>query len=175
MSDNATIGLDRPMAYTALSRAEYEDFLYHEAALLDEWKLEEWLKLFTTDAIYEVPTAGAPDDVSSAAALFYIADNYTRLCYRVERLMDKGAHAEWPRSETARLIANVRVLGADEHGVHVTCTFATYRSKNDLINTFVGHLNYVLRHGDDGIRIASKRVMLDMNSLRSQGKVSILL
>ena len=32
------------------SRADYEDFLYREAALLDEWRLEEWLSLFTPDS-----------------------------------------------------------------------------------------------------------------------------
>ena len=32
------------------SRAEVEDFLYHEAALLDEWRLDEWLALLTDDA-----------------------------------------------------------------------------------------------------------------------------
>ena len=40
------------------SRAEFEDFLYWEAALLDQWRLDEWFELFTTDAVYEVPTMG---------------------------------------------------------------------------------------------------------------------
>ena len=30
-----------------LTRADVEDFLYHEAALLDEWKTLEWAELFT--------------------------------------------------------------------------------------------------------------------------------
>ena len=32
-----------------------EQFLYHEARLLDEQRLEEWLELFTDDATYWVP------------------------------------------------------------------------------------------------------------------------
>src|SRR5262249_42863699 len=38
-----------------VTRAEVEDFLYHEAALLDEWKLKEWEALLADDAAYYVP------------------------------------------------------------------------------------------------------------------------
>ena len=158
-----------------LSRADCEDFLYHEAALLDEWKLDEWFALFAPGATYEVPTAGADDDVSSAEALFYIADDYDRLRYRVERLQSPMAHSEWPRSDTARIIGNVRVLGVDAAGVQVRCTYVCYRSKNYVTDIFVGHCLYALVGEPGAIRIASKRVMLDINSLRPQGRVSIIL
>lgn len=157
------------------SRSEIEDFLYHEAALLDDWRLEEWFALFAPGATYEVPTAGAKDDVSSAEALFYIADDYDRLRYRVERLNSPTAHAEWPRSDTARIIGNVRVLGIDVAGVQVRCTYVCYRSKNYVTDTFIGHCLYTLVGKPGAIQIASKRVMLDLNSLRQQGKVSIIL
>lgn len=158
-----------------LTRADVEDFLYMEAALLDEWKLDEWFALFAEGSTYEVPTAGASDDVSSSEALFYIADDYGRLRYRVERLKSPMAHSEWPRSDTARIIGNVRVLGADEAGVQVRCTYVCYRSKNNVTDIFVGHCLYALTGEPGAIRIASKRVMLDVNSLRPQGRVSILL
>jgi p-cumate 2,3-dioxygenase beta subunit len=44
-----------------LTRAEVEDFLYEEAALLDEWKLAEWHALFTEDATYRVPSTDVPE------------------------------------------------------------------------------------------------------------------
>jgi p-cumate 2,3-dioxygenase beta subunit len=31
------------MQAQAFTRSEIEDFLYHEAALLDDWQLPEWL------------------------------------------------------------------------------------------------------------------------------------
>ena len=43
-----------------ITRAEVEDFLYHEAALLDEWKLNEWQELLTDDAAYYVPPTTSP-------------------------------------------------------------------------------------------------------------------
>ena len=42
-------------------REAVEDFLYQEAALLDEWRLDEWLGLFTVDARYVVPTTDLPE------------------------------------------------------------------------------------------------------------------
>ena len=35
--------------------AEIERFFVDEAALLDEWRLEEWLTLFAEDGRYLVP------------------------------------------------------------------------------------------------------------------------
>jgi p-cumate 2,3-dioxygenase beta subunit len=108
-----------PQGGSPISRTEAEDFLYHEAALLDEWRLDEWFALFAPGAVYEVPTAGAPDDADSAASLFYVADDYARLRQRVERLKKPGAHSEWPRSEGARIVGNVRILGHDGEGTRV--------------------------------------------------------
>ena len=36
-------------------RSAVEDFLYHEAAILDDWDLDAWLDLMCDDAIYLVP------------------------------------------------------------------------------------------------------------------------
>jgi len=42
-------------------RQEVEDFLFAEAALLDEWRLDEWLALLTDDVTYIVPATDARD------------------------------------------------------------------------------------------------------------------
>ena len=43
-------------------RARIEDFLYLEADLLDEWRIEEWFALFAEGATYEVPPTGEADE-----------------------------------------------------------------------------------------------------------------
>ena len=63
---------------TVVTRQEVEDFLYHEAALLDEWKLEEWQALLADDATYYVPPNDQPDgDLVTVTANF--------VCYRFRR------------------------------------------------------------------------------------------
>src|SRR5205823_9383809 len=96
-----------PMGQTdiAITRAEVEDFLYHEAALLDAWKLDEWLALLTDDATYRVPSNDRPES-DPRSTLFTIADDIRRIRARVTRLQDPHAHAESPRSRTRRIISN---------------------------------------------------------------------
>ena len=53
------------MNETLLLRLEVEDFLYREAALLDEWNLKEWLKLFAPEARYEIAPTGDPEAVEA--------------------------------------------------------------------------------------------------------------
>jgi p-cumate 2,3-dioxygenase subunit beta len=157
-----------------VTRAEVEDFLYAEAALLDEWRLDAWFALFAPGAVYEVPTAGAPDDDDSAKALFYIADDYVRLRERVARLGKREAHAEFPRSRLRRMISNVRILSASAERLRVACNLICYRAKNGKVDTYFGHALYELDVSSPQWLIAAKRVMLDMDLLYP-GKVSILL
>ena len=90
------------------SRADVEDFLYAEAALLDEWRLDEWLALFTEDATYSVPSTDAPD-ADPSDTLFLIADDDASLRSRVEQLMGKTTWSENPHARTRRLLGNVRI------------------------------------------------------------------
>lgn len=158
-----------------LTRADYEDFLFHEAALLDEWRLDEWLALFAPGATYEVPAADAGEDADSSEELFYISDDYARLQHRVRRLNKSGAHAEWPRSTSVRAISNVRILERRGDETLIGSVFITYRSKNEVTDSYFGHHRHLLRHDSGGLRILSKRTLLDMNSLRPQGRVSIII
>lgn len=166
---------DRVEAAMSLGRSAYEDFLFHEAALLDEWRLEEWFALFAEGATYEVPTAGAPDGADPQTTLFYIADDHARLRHRIDRLNKPGAHSEFPRSQVMRVISNVRILEESANEARIGCCFVTYRSKNDVTDVFPGHHRYALRKTADGLRIAAKRSYLDLTNLRPQGRVSIIL
>jgi p-cumate 2,3-dioxygenase beta subunit len=163
-----------------LSRAEAEDLLFEEADLLDRWQLDQWLALFTDDASYLVPSTDLPPDADPARALFYIADDHTRLKERVLRLQKKTAHAEWPRSRTRHLVSNVRVGAAVDGSdggkeTPVSAAFATFRTKGGVTDTYIGRLSYRLKRVDGLWRIREKRAELDLDGLRPHGRVSILL
>ena len=158
-----------------ITRAEVEEFLFNEAALLDDWLLDEWLALFVPGATYQVPPAGAADGVEPATTLFYVADDYHRLTERVKRLKKPTAFAENPRSRCRRMISNVRILGGVRDRFRVASNYVTYRSKHGETQVFFGHHHYELTLGDSGIAILSKRSYLDADHLREQSKVSIIL
>lgn len=159
----------------SVKRAEIEDLLFLEAELLDDWKLPEWLALFTNDATYEVPATDLPPDANSNETLFLIADDHPRLVERVKRLMSKSAHAEFPRSKTRHLVSNVRILAQDDETVTASAAFVTFRTKGGHTDTFMGSHRYRLRKEGDSLLIRAKTIRLDLDGLRPQGRVSILL
>jgi p-cumate 2,3-dioxygenase beta subunit len=69
-------------AAAAFTVGEIEEFLIQEAALLDEWRLEEWLALMAPDARYLVPPLDMPD-ADHRDTLFLIADDRRTLASRV--------------------------------------------------------------------------------------------
>jgi p-cumate 2,3-dioxygenase beta subunit len=163
-----------PLLAADLSRAEIEDFLYEEAALLDEWRLDAWLALFTDDATYSVPSTDAPD-ADPSDTLFLIADDAASLRSRVEQLLGKTTWSENPHARTRRLLGNVRIRRTDGARAWVTANFVVYRMRSHQTATYIGRYEYVLERRQAGVRIQHRRAILDLESLRDVGKVSFIL
>jgi p-cumate 2,3-dioxygenase subunit beta len=165
---------------TGVTRAQVEEFLYAEAALLDAWALDDWRQLFEPDAKYEVPCNDAPDG-DPARDLLLIDDDGARLKARVERLNSRRAHREYPHSRTNHQVFNVRVLGGDGDGcaepnvLRAAASFTVWRFRGGRTSCYVGQYTYRLRTTGDGFRIALKRAQLDMTDLRAVSDVAILL
>ena len=158
-----------------ITRAEVEDFLFAEAALLDAWRLDEWLELLTEDAAYYVPSNDRPLG-DHRDTLFMIADDINRIRARVKRLKDVNAHAEHPRSHTRRMVHNVRITGIEGDTIEATANFVVYRFRRDgSLRQFVGRYDYRLVVGADGLRIAERRAILDSMELGKLGAVSFIL
>lgn len=157
------------------TRTEVEDFLFHEAELLDSWRLPEWFQLFEPGASYFVPSPDLPPTAMPDQALFLIADDHLRIEQRVLRLMKKTAHSEWPRPKTLHMVSNVRVRGVEGDAVRVQTAFATHRTKESITHTFIGESHYLLTRATDGLRIREKRCLLAVDNLRGPGKLGILL
>jgi p-cumate 2,3-dioxygenase beta subunit len=158
-----------------ITRADVEEFLFREAALLDEWRLDEWLELLTADARYEVPSNDRPD-ADPSSTLFTIADDIQRIRGRVTRLKDKNAHAEFPRSRTRRMIGNVRVVGRGKGDLRVEANFIVYRFRRDgSVREYVGRYRYVLRAERGALKIARRQAVLDAMELGAMGLVSFIL
>ena len=158
-----------------ITRQQVEDFLYAEAALLDAWKLDEWLALLTDDAVYRVPSNDRPAS-DPHDTLFTIADDIHRIRARVTRLKNTSAHAEFPRSRTRRLINNVRILDQDAQTVRVEANFIVYRfRRNESVYQFVGQYRYELRVEDGRFRIALREAVIDAMELGSLASVSFIL
>ena len=112
-----------------MSRAAFEDFLIHEASLLDARRFRDWMSLFADDGTYWVPAVPDQKSPFDQASLFY--DDRDLMKTRVERLEHPRIHVQTPPSRTAHLIGNVVVEEADhakgEYVVGSTLIMAEYR------------------------------------------------
>jgi p-cumate 2,3-dioxygenase beta subunit len=158
---------------TALLRSAVEGFLYEEAELLDSWKLDEWVQLFTADAISHVPALDDPTR-DPGNSVFLVADDLLRIKSRVRQLLGDTAWAENPRSLTRRFVTNVRITAVEGETIHATANFFIQRCRMERISTFAGQYRYTLvRHGDS-FKIAHRTAILAQDTLRPQGSMSII-
>ena len=164
---------DENQSSAAALREMVEDFLYQEAALLDAWRLDEWLALFTADGRYLVPTTDLPDG-DPRKDLVFIDDDMVRLRARVERLKSRHGHREYPSSRTRRFISNIRIKVADGAMV-VTSSFLVYRFRLGESSPYVGCYEHRLKRVDGELKIHHRKAVLDLEALREHGAVSIIL
>jgi len=158
----------------AITRQQVEDFLFEEAALLDEWRLDEWLALFETGATYEVPTTDRPNE-DPQRSQYYVWDDYELLTARVKRLKSKHAHAENPHSRTRRLVTNVRLTETSDSSLQVRAAFLIYKIRDGNVDQFVGRYEHTLSANGEGLKFRKRRAVLELEVLRPGGRLSFIL
>ncbi len=151
-----------PAQTKKLSRQEAEDFLYREAALLDDMRLEEWLEFFTEDATYWIPENKDNLDPTRETSILY--DDRFRMEDRVWRLTQGSAHAQIPPSRTRRMIGNVEVQEETNGEVVVYSNFAIFEVRRNEQRTFAGRYEHCLRLEEGNWRIVRKKVNLINNA-----------
>jgi benzoate/toluate 1,2-dioxygenase beta subunit len=137
-----------------------EDFLLHEARLLDEARFDEWLTLFSADAQYWVPSE--PNQQSPHDTVSLIYDDRRLLETRVRRLASPRIYSQEPRSRTSRIVANVTIeeMAADRQACTVRSKFQLLEYRRNAQTPYAGtSFHRLVRAGDD-VRIAWKRVDL---------------
>jgi 3-phenylpropionate/cinnamic acid dioxygenase small subunit len=147
-----------------------EQFLYHEARLLDTQRYEEWLALFTDDATYWLPLERDQKDPVETSSIIH--DDRTLLELRVKQARHPRAHARLPLARTVHQVGNVMVEdGKAEVKVHSTLQLVEFRNeKQRLYGALVEHR---LRRVNGSFKIAHKRVDL-VNSEGELDGIAIL-
>jgi 3-phenylpropionate/cinnamic acid dioxygenase small subunit len=148
------------MAANGDSRATFEDFIIHEARLLDARRFRDWMELFADDGAYWVPAVPGQTSPLDQASLFY--DDRDLMKTRIERLEHPRIHVQTPPSRTTHIVGNVVVEEADgakgEYVVGSTMIMVEYRDEQQRV--FAGRQQHRLRRDGDSFRIVQKRVDL---------------
>jgi 3-phenylpropionate/cinnamic acid dioxygenase small subunit len=149
-----------------------EQFLYHEARLLDTQRYEEWLELFTEDATYWVPLEQGQHDPLATSSIIH--DDRTLLALRVKQLRHPRAHARTPLARTVHQVSNVLVENNSPADVVVSSALSVIEFRNDKQRLYGALVQHRLRRNGDAYRIAHKRVDL-VNSQGELDGIAILL
>jgi 3-phenylpropionate/cinnamic acid dioxygenase small subunit len=161
-----------------LLKEEIEQFLYHEAELLDERRYEDWLALFAEDAQYFMPMRrNVPHDeperefTRAGLDVNWFDEGKDTLTRRVKQILTGIHWAEEPPSRICHLISNVQVLSASPDvaapaEVTVKSRFLIYRNRVETETDFlVGKREDLLRRVNGGWQIARRKIVLDQNVL----------
>ena len=145
-------------AACALDRQQCEDFLIHEARLLDDGRFDEWLALFTADARYWVPSEPGQKSPLDTVSLMY--DDRRLLETRVRRLASPRIYSQEPRSRTSRIVTNVTLEDGSAPAIAVRSKFVLVEYRRQEQRLFAGTYLHTLVQSGAAIQIASKRIDL---------------
>jgi benzoate/toluate 1,2-dioxygenase beta subunit len=148
----------RPPARQPLDLRRCEQFLLHEARLLDNGKFDDWLSLFTPEAWYWVPSEPGQSDPIETVSLIY--DDRRLLETRVRRLASPRMYSQEPRSRTSRLVGNITVEEFDGESCTVRSKFLMIEYRREQQRLFGGTALHRLVQIDGRIMIAWKRIDL---------------
>jgi 3-phenylpropionate/cinnamic acid dioxygenase small subunit len=149
-----------------------EQFLFHEARLLDTQRFEEWLGLFTEDATYWVPLEQGQKDPFETSSIIH--DDRTLLELRVKQIRHPRAHARQPLARTVHQIGNVSILSDTPSEVRVASALTVVEFRSEKQRVYGALVEHRLRRKADTFEIAHKRVDL-VNSEGELDGIAILL
>lgn len=138
---------------------EIEEFLYHEADLLDRTDLKNWIDLFTEDGTYWMPVEPEQPDPLNHISIFY--DDRAMMSIRYHNL----SHAQAPSKEypvrSSHILGNIKLVDGDAKS-----GACTVRSNFQAVvyykeqTVFAGTCTHKLVRTGDSYLIHQKRVDL---------------
>jgi len=142
-------------------QTEVTNLIYRESTLLDRRQWDDWIDLYTEDAVYWVPSWAneeeTVEDPELQLNLIYLR-NRGGLEDRVFRIESRDSYASVPLDRTVHVVGNVLIEddSGDEIEATANCVVHTYGKKGSLTR---GSLyDFTLRRVDDELRISRKKI-----------------
>jgi len=138
---------------------QVQQFIFHEARLLDERRWQEWLDLWTDDGMYWIPQEHGQTSPYDHISLCW--ENKILREMRIRTLTNERNWAQQPVTHSSRVIGNVMIDGTDSEGyLVVRSAFHLTESRKDETRYVAGSYIHKLASTDGGWRIRLKQVNL---------------
>jgi 3-phenylpropionate/cinnamic acid dioxygenase small subunit len=167
-------GVDSATLERVILQQEVEQFLYKEARLLDERRLDEWLELLAEELHYWMPMRRnikfgdwELEFTSAQTEINWFDEGKDILAGRI-RQINTGVH--WPEEPVSRfehLISNVEVVGVEGDEIRVNSKFHCYQNRlQDEVNQWVGRREDLLRRDSETkFKVVKRKIILAQNVL----------
>ncbi|MCH7589222.1 MAG: aromatic-ring-hydroxylating dioxygenase subunit beta [Chloroflexi bacterium] len=141
---------------------EIERLLFNEARLLDEARYDDWLELYTQEAVYWVPAGTKPlEEIDPEWEVSLIYDDWDLMNKRVARLNSPYAYAQKPASRTQRILSNIVIdFSEGKDKCVVSSSYCCYELRAHKMTTFIGRCEHTLVREDKDWKITKKVVDL---------------
>jgi 3-phenylpropionate/cinnamic acid dioxygenase small subunit len=134
---------------------EVEQFLYHQADLLDSKKWQDYIDLFTPDGVYWVPADPAHKTWDGMPAIF--AEDKNLMTVRMKRVLHPDAWSQRPNWGTNHVVSNITILKSTGD-IQVKSRFHMMELRRDDVRHFAGTYQHTLKKTKAGFRIKLQRV-----------------
>jgi 3-phenylpropionate/cinnamic acid dioxygenase small subunit len=142
----------------AALQQQVEEFLFHQAELLDTKNWRAYIELFAEQGIYWMPARPEQTEWLDSPSIF--AEDRPLMTVRMERITHPNAWSQAPLWETSRIVGNVVIEEATPAALRVRSRFQVQELRRDSLRSFAGTYRHtLLRRGDD-FRIELQRVDL---------------
>ncbi|HUN69460.1 MAG TPA: aromatic-ring-hydroxylating dioxygenase subunit beta [Burkholderiales bacterium] len=136
---------------------DVEQFLYRQAALLDDKDWQGWIDLFTADGVYWMPPDASYKTWDGQPAIF--AEDKNLMTVRMLRVLHPDAWSQRPLWGTNHVVSNVSIRKISKNGdVEVTSRFHMMELRRDDVRHFAGAYLHKLKKTKKGFAIQLQRV-----------------
>jgi benzoate/toluate 1,2-dioxygenase beta subunit len=134
-----------------------EQFLYHQADLLDRKEWERWIGLFADDGVYWMPPEPSYSTWDGTPAIFAEDKNLMRV--RMGRVLHPDAWSQRPLWGTNHVVSNVIIEKESANGdVIARSRFHMMELRRDDVRHFAGSYRHHLTRVGEDFRIKLQRV-----------------
>jgi 3-phenylpropionate/cinnamic acid dioxygenase small subunit len=153
---------------------EIQQFYNEEAALLDERRYEDWLKLLDPQILYLMPIARnvrrdqLKNEYTTEGQTCWFDEGYETLAKRIAQIKTGMHWIEEPASRFSRIVSNVRLLddGSDPDRCEAESRFVLYQNRLESeVAFFAGSRRDVLRRSEGQWRVARREIRLAQSTL----------
>jgi benzoate 1,2-dioxygenase, small subunit len=148
---------------------QVQQFLYHEARLLDDRQWDEWIACYSPKVVYWMPAWGDDDklttDPQKEVSLIYYP-NREGLEDRIYRIKTERSGASTPEPRTTHMLSNIEILSQSEQGVDVRYNWVTYSHRYQQTDCYFGTTFCTLIATEGHPQILRKTIQLNNDYIR---------